>query len=133
MRVYGLARLTKEIELKYSTSGTAYLMNGIACDRKYKKDGEPTADFFNIKAFGKTAEAMNQYLHKGSKVFIEGDLQTETYTDKAGNKKTSTAIFVTSWEFAESKGSGSVDPVEQAKNTDFLKVPEGLIEELPFS
>ncbi len=132
MRIYGLARLTKEIELKYSASGTAYLMNGIACDRKYKKDGEPTADFFNIKAFGKTAEAMNQYLHKGSKVFIEGDLQTETYTDKAGNKKTSTAIFVTSWEFAESKadsGNGN----SNAKSNDFLNVPDGLVEELPFS
>lgn len=132
MRIYGLARLTKEIELKYSASGTAYLMNGIACDRKYKKDGEPTADFFNIKVFGKTAEAMNQYLHKGSKVFIEGDLQTETYTDKAGSKKTSTAIFVTSWEFAESKadsGNGN----SNAKSNDFLNVPDGLVEELPFS
>ena len=129
MKVYGLCRLTKEIELKHSQGGTAYLMNGIACDRKFKKEGEPTADFFNIKVFGKTAEAMNNFLHKGSKIFIEGDLQTESYTDKAGNKKTSISIFVTSWEFAESKGEA-----EPKKNdNDFLNVAPEILEELPFS
>lgn len=131
MKVYGLCRLTKEIELKYSQSGTAYMMNGIACDRKFKKDGEPTADFFNIKVFGKTAEAMNNFLHKGSKIFIEGDLQTESYTDKSGNKKTSISIFVTSWEFAESKGEGGSNSND--KGNDFLNVAPEILEELPFS
>lgn len=131
MRVYGICRLTRDIELKHSTSGTAYLMNGIACDRKFKREGEPSADFFNIKAFGKTAEAMDRYLHKGSKILIEGDLQTEEYTDKAGNKKTTTSIFVMSWEFAESKGEGGSSG--NAKSNDFVSIPEGLVEELPFS
>ena len=127
MRVYGLCRLTKEIELKQSANGTSYLINGIACDRKYSKGEEKQTDFFNIKAFGKTAEAMDKFLHKGSKIFIEGDLQTESYTDKSGQKKTSTSIFINSWEFAESKGEA-----EPKKNNDFLSVPDGLIEELPF-
>lgn len=126
MRVYGIGRLTKDIELKYSQGGTAYMNNSIACDRKFAK--EKTTDFFNIKAFGKTAEAMEKYLHKGSKVFVEGDLQTDEYTDKSGVKKQTTSITVSSWEFAEGKGETKEEP----KN-DFLSVPEGLVEELPFS
>lgn len=126
MRVYGIGRLTKDIELKYSQGGTAYMNNSIACDRKFAK--EKTTDFFNIKAFGKTAEAMEKYLHKGSKVFVEGDLQTDEYTDKSGVKKQTTSITVSAWEFADSKSEG-----EKTEKTDFLSVPEGLVEELPFS
>lgn len=125
MRVYGLGRLTKDIELKYSQSGTAYMSNSIACDRKFAK--EKTTDFFNIKAFGKTAEAMDKFLHKGSKIFIEGSLQTDEYTTKDGQKKSSVSLYVDSWEFAEGKGE-----VKEEKS-DFLSVPEGLIETLPFS
>lgn len=125
MRVYGLGRLTKEIELKYSQSGTAYMSNSIACDRKFAK--EKTTDFFNIKAFGKTAEAMDKFLHKGSKIFVEGSLQTDEYTTKDGQKKSSVSLYVDSWEFAEGKGEA------KEEKPDFISVPEGLVEELPFS
>lgn len=126
MRVYGIGRLTKEIELKSSQSGTTFLAsNSIACERKFSK--EKTTDFFNIKAFGKTAEAMERYLHKGSKIFIEGDLQIEEYTDKSGVKKQSPSITITSWEFAEGKGE------EKPTSNGLLSIPEGLVEELPFS
>ena len=126
MRVYGIGRLTKDIELKSSQSGTTFLAsNSIACDRKFSK--EKTTDFFNIKAFGKTAEAMERYLHKGSKIFIEGDLQIEEYTDKSGVKKQSPSITITSWEFAEGKGE-----TETPKNDmSFLQVDD--IADLPFS
>lgn len=129
MKAFGLGRLTREIELKYSQSGTAYMQNSIACDRRFKKDGEPDADFFNIKVFGKTAEAMEKMLHKGSKIFVEGTLQNDSWTDKDGNKKSQTAIMVETWEFAESKGQQT-----ETKNndvTDFLNVAD--ISELPFS
>lgn len=125
MRAYGLGRLTKDIELKSSTSGTSYLSNSVACDRKY---GEKKTDFFNIKAFGKTAEAMDKFLHKGSKIFVEGDLQIDEYTDKTGNKRQTISIVVTSWEFAESKGES-----KEEKKDGFLNIPEGLTEELPFA
>lgn len=126
MRIFGICRLCKEIELNHSTSGTAYLSNSIACDRKY---GEKKTDFFYIKAFAKTAESMNSFLHKGSKIFIEGDLQTDEYTDKAGNKKTSTYIVISSWEFAESKGESE----NKSGNNDFINVAPEILEELPFS
>ena len=126
MRAYGIGRITREVELKYSQSGTAFMSNSIACDRKFAK--EKTTDFFNIKAFGKVAEGMEKYLHKGSKVLVEGDLQTEEYTDKQGAKKQTTSIVVSSWEFAEGKGETKEEP----KN-DFLNIPDSLIEQLPFS
>jgi len=126
MKAYGIGRLTKEIELKYSQSGTAYMSNSIACDRKFAK--EKTTDFFNIKAFGKTSEAMDKMLHKGSKIFVEGELQVDEYTDKNGIKKSSVSIVISSWEFAESKGES-----KEEKKDDFLNLPEGLTEELPFA
>lgn len=126
MKAYGIGRLTKEIELKYSQSGTAFLSNSIACDRKFAK--EKTTDFFNIKAFGKTAEAMDKYLHKGSKVFIEGDIQVDEYTDKTGAKKSTTSIVVSSWEFADSKSEGEKKP-----ESDFLNIADSIMEELPFA
>ena len=125
MHCYGLGRLTKEVELKSSQNGTSYLSNSVACDRKY---GEKKTDFFNIKAFGKTAEAMDKFLHKGSKIFVEGDLQIDEYTDKTGNKRQTVSIVVTSWEFAESKGES-----KEEKKDGFLNIPEGLTEELPFA
>lgn len=127
MRIYGLCRLCKDIELNHSQSGTAYLSNSIACDRRFSKE-EKKADFFYIKAFAKTAESMANFLHKGSKIFIEGDLQTDEYTDKAGNKKTSTYVVISSWEFAESKGESE----NKSSNNDFINVAPEILEELPF-
>lgn len=125
MRVFGIGRLTKEVELKSSQSGTSYLSNSIACDRKY---GEKKTDFFNIKAFSKTAESMDKFLHKGSKIFIEGDIQVDEYTDKTGVKKSSVSIVISSWEFAEGKGEKS-----ESGNNDFLTVPPQILDELPFA
>lgn len=129
MRTYGIGRLTKEIELKYSASGTAYMMNSIACDRRVSKGEEKKTDFYNIKVFGKTAEAMNTFLHKGSKIFIDGELQNEEYTTKDGRTVKNDSIMVDRWEFAESKG----DATKEEKANDFVNVPPGLVEELPFS
>lgn len=127
MKAYGIGRLTRELELKSSTSGTSYLTNSIACDRKY---GEKKTDFYQIKAFGKLAEAMNSYLHKGSKIFVEGELQIDEYTNKTGEKKQTTTITVSSWEFAEAKSDKSDN--NESKN-DFINVPDSIIEELPFA
>ena len=133
MKAFGLGRLTREIELKYSTSGTAYMQNSIACDRRFKKDGDPEADFFNIKVFGKTAEAMEKMLHKGSKIFVEGTLQNDSWTDKDGNKKSQTAIMVENWEFAESKGQQTEKTEKKDSQYDFINIAADIQEELPFS
>lgn len=126
MKAYGIGRLTRELELKSSTSGTSYLTNSIACDRKY---GEKKTDFFQIKAFGKLAESMDKYLRKGSRILVEGDLQTDEYVDKTGNKKQSVSIVVSAWEFADSKTGES----KEEKSNDFINVPDSILEELPFA
>lgn len=130
MKAYGIGRICRDMELKSSTSGTSYLANSIACDRKYTK-GEKVTDFIPIKAFGKVAESMDKWLHKGSKILVEGDIQVDEYTDKNGVKKSTTSIVVSSWEFAEGKGETKDQVTEDAKS--FLNVPDNLVEELPFS
>ena len=119
----GTGRLTKEIELTYSQSGIAYLRNSIAVNRRREE-----VDFFEIKAFGKTAETINQYLKKGSKLVIEGHLRQEEYENKEGKKVSNVVIIIDAWEFAESKKSDS----GEAKNEDFLNVADNL-DELPFN
>lgn len=118
----GTGRLTKVNELSYSQSGTAYLRNSIAVDRK----GEGT-DFFNITVFGKTAEAFDKYLNKGSKVVIEGHLQSDSYKDKDGHNRYSVSIIVDVWEFGESKKSDSGET-----KGDFLNVADN-VDDLPFN
>ena len=126
-----LGRLTRDPEITTSSSGTDIAKYAVAVERKFKREGQPTADFFNCTSFGKQAEFVGKYLKKGSKVILSGSIQIDSYTSKTGEKKTSINVTVEEIEFAESKAS--TDPVEQAKKTDFLQVPDTLIEELPFS
>lgn len=129
-KVILMGRLTKEPEVNHS-SNTAFARFSIAVDCKFKKEGEPDADFFNCVAFGKLAETFEKYVRKGTKVVVTGEIRNENYTNKEGVKTYGVKIYVNEMEFAESKGTS--DPVEQAKNTDFLSIPEGLIESLPFA
>ena len=122
-------RLTKEVELQKSNGGTSYVRNSIAVDRKYNKGEEKQTDFFNIAAFSKTAEFISNYFHKGSLILISGRLQAESYTDKEGHKNNTVTVMVEEVEFCEPKGAAS----ESKPTNDFLNVPEGLVEELPFS
>lgn len=130
-KVIMMGRLTKDPEAGSSASGTSYARFSLAVDRRFKRDGEPEADFFNCSSFGKQAEFVEKYLHKGSKVLISGRLQNDQYTNNEGRKTTTTKIMLEEIEFAESKGSQGAQATEP-KN-DFLNVPDGLVEELPFS
>ena len=126
-----MGRLTKDPEISSSTSGTSIARYSIAVDRKYKKDGEPTADFFSCVSFGKQADFVSQYLKKGTKIVVSGSLQNNTYTNKDGQKIYDIRVIVNDVEFAESKAQNEHQTKEQAIN--FLNVPDGLVEELPFS
>ena len=128
-KVIVMGRLTKEVEMQTSSGGTNYIRNSVAVDRKFNKGEEKQTDFFNISAFGKTAEFISKYFHKGSKVLITGRLQSDSYTDKNGNKSTTVSIVVEEVDFCEAKG----ETTEQKPENNFLNVPEGLVEELPFS
>ena len=130
-KVIMMGRLTKDPEIRYAHSGSAVAGFSIAVDRKFKRDGEPDADFFNCSAFGKTAEFLEKYVHKGTKVVIEGRLQNDTYTNKDGVKVTATKILVDSMEFAESKQASAESQPVAPDAQGFMNVPDG--EELPFT
>lgn len=129
-----MARLTKDPEVSSSASGTTFARFSIAVDRKFKKEGEPDADFFNCTSFGKQAEFVEKYLKKGTKIVVSGRLQNNNYTNKDGQKVYDVRIMVEEIEFAESKSNdGASTSAEKKPGNDFLNVPESLVEELPFS
>jgi len=123
-------RLTKDPEISSSAAGTTFARFSIAVPRKYKKEGEPDTDFFNCSTFGKTAEFVEKYFKKGNKIEVSGRLENNNYTNKEGKKIYDVRVMVEEADFGDSKGSQS----EQQQTTDnFLSVPDGLVEELPFS
>ena len=134
-KVIFLARLGKDPEIRYAqASGNAIASFSIAVNRRFKRDNEPDADWFNCVAFGKTAEFCEKYLHKGSKVLIEGEVQNDNY-EKDGVKHYGTKIVINQIEFAESKGSqDNTEPEATAPaDNDFVNVPDGDMDELPFA
>ena len=96
-------RLTKDPEVRQGNSTVARYT--LAVDRRFKKDGEPDADFINCIAFGKNAEFVEKYLNKGTKIAVVGRIQTGSYTNKEGQKVYTTDIVVEEHEFVESKKS----------------------------
>lgn len=134
-KVIFLARLGKDPEIRYAqASGNAIASFSIAVNRRFKRDNEPDADWFNCVAFGKTAEFCEKYLHKGSKVLIEGEVQNDNY-EKDGVKHYGTKIVINQIEFAESKSSqDNTEPETTAPaDNDFVNVPDGDMDELPFA
>lgn len=102
-------RLTKDPDLRYSQSGMANVYITIAVDRGMSKEkrqeaqanNQPTADFIACKAFGKTAEMLGNYFHKGNRILVEGRIQTGSY-EKEGQRVFTTDIIVNRVHFVES-------------------------------
>lgn len=130
-----LGRLTKDPEITSTAAGTTVARFSIAVDRRFKRDGDPEADFFSCNAFGKTAEFIEKYLKKGTKVVLDGRMENNNYTNKEGQKVYDNKVIVNEIEFAESKNAASNNAAQeqQTSSDDFLNVPDGLVEELPFS
>lgn len=97
-------RLTKDPEARFTQSGKSVVTFSLAVDRPFTKDGNREADFINCVAFGKTGELIGNYLSKGRRLLVEGRLQIRPYTDKNGDKRTSTEVIVNSMDFVDSKG-----------------------------
>lgn len=110
-KVMLMGRLTRDPDVRYGQGGnqTAVARFSIAVDRRFKREGQPTADFFNCTAFGKQAEFVEKYLHKGTKMVVIGSVQNDNYTDNNGNQRYSVQIIVDELEFAESKNAQSGD------------------------
>ena len=106
-KVFLSGNLTRDPEIRYTQSGKAYARMGIAVNRPYSK--EKVTDFFNLTAWDKTAEFCGRYLHKGSRVLVEGRLQTNSYENKDGVKVNAVDISIDNIEFADNKRSASGD------------------------
>lgn len=146
-KVIMMGRLTRDPEVRYSqgASQTAVARFSLAVDRRWKREGEPEADFFNCTAFGKLAEFAEKYLRQGTKVVTTGRIQNDNYTNKEGQKVYSVQIIVEEIEFAESKNAsaanGGAAPYQasskpspsQAAGDGFMSIPESAEEELPFN
>jgi len=128
-KVILMARLVKDPETRQGDTTVSRFT--VACDRF--KEG---ADFPSCVAFGKTAEFAEKYLRKGTKVLIEGRLQTGSYQKQDGTKVYTTDVVAEHIEFAESKGSQEKTEEAPQPTVDaqgFMTIPEGFEEEgLPF-
>lgn len=132
-----MGRLTRDPEIKYTQgeNSMAIARYTLAVDRRFKRDGEPTADFINCVAFGRGAEFTEKYFRQGLKVVVTGRIQTGSYTNKDGQKVYTTDVVVEEQEFAESKATSQQKPSGPAPdNSDgFMNIPDGIDEELPFN
>lgn len=133
-----IGRLTSDGKISFGATGSAFYMNTIAVDRKYKKDGEEKiTDFFRFKMFGKGAETFEHYTQKGSKVFLAGRNQIDVYIDKEGQENRDVVLYVDEFEFLDPKQEqastqNASATSQNASQSDFLSVPDNLTEELPF-
>ena len=146
-KVILMGRLPRDPEVRYSQgeNATAVARYSLAVDRRFRREGEPTADFINCVAFGRAAEFAERYLRQGTKIAITGRIQTGSYTNRDGVKVYTTDIVVEEQEFAESKAAGGAStpsnnyqaspaPSPSADIGDgFMNIPDGIDEELPFS
>lgn len=107
-KVFLIGRLTRDPELRYTGNNTAVASFGIAVNRNFTNQaGERDADFFNVTVWRKQAENVKNYLSKGSQVAIEGRLQSNTYDDANGQKRTSIDVVADNVEFIGSRNSSN--------------------------
>lgn len=136
-----MGRLTRDPEVRYSQGESSLAIGrfSLAVDRRFKRQGEADADFFNCTAFGKQAEFVEKYLKQGIKILVTGRVQNDNYTNKEGQKVYSVQIIVEEMEFAESKNAATNNenqwqaPPVQQQNDGFVNIPTDLAEELPFA
>ena len=104
--------LTRDIELRYTQGGSAIANTAIATSRKFTQNGEKKEEvcFVDVTFFGRSAEIANQYLHKGSKILIDGRLKFDQWTDNNGQKRSKHSVIVESMQMLGTKESSSENP-----------------------
>lgn len=146
-KVILMGRLTRDPEIRYANNenNTCIANYTLAVDRRFKRQGdEQTADFIQCVAMGKGGEFAEKYLHQGTKIVVEGRIQTGSYTNKDGQKIFTTDVMVESQEFAESKAASAQNGnqnasaptrpnVAQNDSDGFMNIPDAIEEELPFA
>lgn len=140
-KVIIVGRFTRDPEVRYTANNTCYASFSIAVDRRYKQDGQPTADFPRVIAWGKTAEFIEKYFRKGMKIAIDGRIQTGSYKNNDGQTIYTTDVVAENVEFVESKNSSDNNNNNNTKGTvpsvaddGWMSIPDDVDdEELPFN
>ena len=137
-----VGRLTREPDVRYTDGGSTVARFTVAVDRRFKREGEDSADFVSCVAWGKTAEFLEKYFRKGQRIGLNGRIKTVSYTNQEGTKVYTTDVVAENVEFVESKGApagngDSGSDVAQNSGVDkdgFMHIPDGVEDEgLPFS
>lgn len=123
-----IGRLVKDVDLRTTKSGTSFAGFILAVDKglsKQKRDeadqaGRPTADFISCQAWGMTADLLSQYCGKGSKIAVEGRIQTGSYKDKDGKTVYTTEILAEHVEFLSKADSSESSPQGRVSDDDFF-------------
>ena len=133
-KVILIGNLGKDPELRYLPSGGAVTKFSLATGSRWKdKDGQwqDRTDWHNIVAFGRTAEVCNEYLKKGSPVYVEGRIQTRSYDDRDGNKKWITEIIAQNVNLLGRKGEPGEETPEEVEQP-VVEETKTEDEDLPF-
>lgn len=127
-----IGRLTASPELKHTQSGLAMTRFSVAVDRRVKQGEENQADFINIIAWRQTAEFICKYFSKGQRIALTGRIQTGSYTDSEGKKRSTFDVIAENVEFCDSKNSQKTDTksIEVENTADFERMPDD--KDLPF-
>lgn len=140
-KVFLIGRLTRDPEIRYQTqTGEPVARYTLAVDRPKTPNGEASADFISCVAFGKAAEFAEKYLHKGTKILVEGGIRTGSYTNREGQKVYTTDVYVRGHEFVEKKEEGSAPEAgelpasgEPPAGAGFAPIPDSVDDDgLPF-
>ncbi len=103
-----MGRLVADPELRQTPNGVSVCSFRIAVDRNYSsRGGERQADFIDIVAWRQSAEFVSKYFNKGKMIIVEGSIQTRSYEDKSGNKRTAVEVVADNVQFGESKSASS--------------------------
>jgi single-strand DNA-binding protein len=126
-----VGRLTKDVELRYTANTQTAVGNfTLAVDRRFKKEGQPEADFLPIIAWGKTGEFCSKYFKKGMRVFVTGSIQTRSWDDNEGKKHYATEIIADSVGFADGAKNDGGNTSNTGNSGNFKPAEEE--DDLPF-
>ena len=144
-KVILMGRLTRDPEVRYSAgeNSLAIARYTLAVDRRFKRDGEATADFISCVVFGKQAEFAEKYFRQGIRIVVSGRIQTGSYTNRDGVKVYTTEVVVEEQEFAESKAVSdshvnrsasqpAAPDMADCSAEGFMNIPDEIGGELPF-
>ena len=125
-----MGRLVNDPEIRTTSSGKSVANFRIAIDRAYSKNGNRETDFITVVCWEKTAEFIVKHFSKGSMIALQGKIQTRSYEDSNGNKRTAFEVKADEVSFCGGKNEGASASTTSAP--DFEEIPDADEEDLPF-